>query len=91
MRIMVDDLITLGDKKYITLDSIYYEDNNYIFVNEVTKDEEPTKSFYVFKVVDNSCLLIDDTKILDLVLPIFSSNVQKQIDMFKNKETYNID
>ena len=50
MDIAIGDLLTVEGKKYITLEKTTYENNKYLFVNEVTNDEEDvTENFYILK------------------------------------------
>ena len=41
-KIVVGDLLTINNTKYIVLDKITYVDDEYIFVNEMTDNEENT-------------------------------------------------
>jgi len=80
MKIIVGDLLTIEEEKFITMDVITYDGVDYAFVNKMTDDEEPTETFYVFEIIDDEVELVEDKEILDQVLPIFSKNVQKIID-----------
>ena len=53
MNLVQGDIITLSGEEFLILDSMLYGDVEYAFGNKITKDEEPTKEYFVFKVEDN--------------------------------------
>ena len=79
-EIVVGDLLTVSGKKYIVLDKIDYLGDEYIFVNEMTKNEENTDIFNVMKIVGDSVNIIDEKAVIDNLLPIFSENIQKMVN-----------
>ena len=82
MNLVQGDIITLSGEEFLILDSMLYGGIEYAFGNKITKNEEPTKEYFVFKVEDNgeSVERITEKAELDIVLPMFSKNVQKMID-----------
>lgn len=80
MKIVLGDLLTINNEKYIVLDSILLNGQSYVFVNKLTPDENSTKEFYVFKVIGNTINIVKNKNILDDILPLFSKNVQNLID-----------
>lgn len=86
MKIVVGDLLTIKGEKYITMDVVPYGGVNYAFVNKMTKDEEPTDEFYTFEILEKSVKRVEDKKILDILLPMFSSSVQNMIDKIMNND-----
>ena len=79
-EIVVGDLLTVSSKKYIVLDKIGYLSQEYIFVNEMTDNEENTDAFYVMKIVGDSVSIIEEKAVIDNLLPIFSENIQKMVN-----------
>ena len=88
-NIEIGDIITVNNTEYTVLDIILYEDIKYSFVN-VWKGEEPSEEFLIFKMDGDNVEVVKDEKISNVLLPIFSNNVQKSIDKFKMEEKYNI-
>lgn len=80
MKIVLGNLLTINNEKYIVLDSILLNGQSYVFVNKLTPDENSTKEFYVFKVIGNTINIVKNKNILDDILPLFSKNVQNLID-----------
>jgi len=80
MKIVLGDLLTINNEKYIVLDSILLNGQSYVFVNKLTPDENSTKEFYVFKVIGNTINIVKNKSVLDDILPLFSKNVQNLID-----------
>ena len=76
-----NDMFDLGEKSYITLDSTKYKNEDYIFVNELEEDETPTKKFIVFKIVGDKLVEEKDEKIMRNILPIFSTNMNKKLQV----------
>ena len=62
LKLKENDMFELGDKNYITLDSTSYKNDEYIFVNELDKNEAPTKKFIAFKVVGDKLVEEKDEK-----------------------------
>ena len=80
-----NDLFDLGDTSYITLDSTKYKNEEYIFVNELDKEENPTKKFIVFKIVEDKLVEEKDEKVMRNILPIFSTNMNKKLQVIYEK------
>ena len=76
-----NDMFDLGDTSYITLDSTKYKNEEYIFVNELDKEENPTKKFIVFKIVEDKLVEEKDEKVMRNILPIFSTNMNKKLQV----------
>lgn len=90
MKLEVGDLLTIEDKEYLTMDIILYEGANYLFTNEII-NEEPTQHYTIFKQEDDEVVEITDSKIINVILPIFNSNIQKLITESNLIEKYEID
>lgn len=84
MNIKIGDYFELNGKKNITLDSHIYNDKKYIFVNELTEEEEPTKVFRVYYLIDNGLVEENNKEVLDELLKVFSDNMNKKIEMIKS-------
>ena len=76
-----NDMFKLGETSYITLDSTKYKEDTYIFVNELDEKEEPTKKFIVYKIVENKLVEEKDEKVMRNILPIFSTNMNKKLEV----------
>lgn len=89
MKIRVEDVLTIKGEKYTVIDTILYEGKDYILTNKVVNDE-PSETFVAYEVVDNGVFIVEDKKILDRILPIFSNNVNKKINELKTEDQFNI-
>lgn len=79
MDIKTNDYFELGDEKYITLDDCVYEDNKYIFVNQLNDVEEPTEMFKIFKCIEKGLVLVkDEQKSLELI-SIFEKSINSKL------------
>ena len=79
-EIIVGDLLTTNNKKYIVLDKISYLGDKYIFVNEMTDSEENTDNYFVMKIIGDGVTIIDEKKLVNNLLPVFSNNIQKMVN-----------
>ena len=79
-KIIVGDLLTISDKKYIVLDKINYLSKEYIFVNEMTNDEKNTDKYLVMKVVGECVTILEEKSLINNLLPFFSNNIQKMVN-----------
>lgn len=88
MRIKVEDVLTISGEKYTVLDSILYEDKDYILTNKVVNDG-PSEIFISYEVSNDGLYIVKEKRILDRILPIFSNNINKKIMEITNKEEVN--
>lgn len=77
MKLEVGDLITVSSSNYLVMDLVPYGGISYAFVNKMTKKEEPTDEYYVFKMVDDGVVKVVDEEMLNILVPLFSKNVNK--------------
>ena len=90
MKIEAGDLLTIEEKQYLTIDVILFEGINYLFSNEIANDQ-PTKQYVIFKQEDDEVEEVEDPKMIEVLFPIFSGNIQKLIEETKMIEKYEID
>ena len=79
-EIVVGDLLTIENIKYIVIDKIKYVDEDYIFVNKMTDKEDNTSNYYVMKLINENVKIIKDKELLEKLLPVFSDNVQIMVN-----------
>lgn len=89
MKYEVGDILTIKGEEYAVVDAILYENVDYILVNKF-EGEEPTQIFIPYEIVDGGLVKVEDEKILERLLPIFSKNVQRMIDLVNLKNQYEI-
>jgi len=79
-KVTIGDLITLDDGDYLVLDMQTYNGIEYAFTNKIAENEQPTKEFYTYEVEGDEVTLVDDEGMLNILLPMFSKNIQKLLD-----------
>lgn len=79
MNIKTNDYFELGEEKYITIDDCIYDENKYIFVNQLDAAEEPTEMFKIFKCLDNGLVLIKDEQKTAELLNIFEKKINEKL------------
>lgn len=84
MNIRINDYFELAEKKYITLDVYEYENNKYIFVNELDDEEEPKQNFKVFRCMEQGLVEEKREEVLKEVLKIFEKNFNDKIREYVN-------
>ena len=81
----LNDVFELDGNDYITLDKIKYADITYYFVNKLKDEETPGKEFFVYKDdLKRGFIKEEDEKMLNIVLKIFSDNMNKKINTIRN-------
>lgn len=90
MTFELGDVFSLGENKYMVAETSLYMDVEYLLLNKLDSEEEPTKELYVYKKVDEGLLKVTEKEILDIILPVFNSKIQKDVTNFKNEEKFNI-
>ena len=79
-EINLDDIFEINGQDYITLDITELDGVKYCFTNRLLSDEEPSKDFFVFKMLPQGLVKEKDTEKLNAVLKIFSANMNKKIE-----------
>lgn len=90
MVISNGDIITIGNNKYLIVESARYEDVDYILVNKLNENEEITKDYNLMKKNKDGVIMVTDKKILDIVLPVFSNKLQKDAEKYNEQNKFEI-
>ncbi len=80
MDIVIGDLLTLEDGKYITLEKLTHENDEYIFVNKVIDEENVSDEFYIFKITGDSVIIVIEDNLKNILIPKFENLLKKDID-----------
>lgn len=81
MEIKVDDMFSLSNSKYITLDEKIQEQERYIFTNKLDEYENPTQEFIVFKCLGEGLTREIQPEILKKLLEYFSEQANEKLLM----------
>ena len=84
------DVLTINNNKYLVLESARYEEVDYIFTNKLDKDENTSEEYFVMKKNNGGVLFVTDKKILDIILPVFSNKIQKDIEKYNEENKFEI-
>ena len=90
MKYELGDIFTLEESTYMVAETSMYMDVEYLLLNKLDSDEEPTNELYVYKVVENGLLKVTDQSVLDIILPVFNNKIQKDIANVHNEDKFNI-
>ena len=72
-------IITLKNNKYIILETLKHNNDDYAFTNEI-KNDDTTENYYIFKLLGNEVLLITDTTLINKLLPKFQNKLSKTLE-----------
>lgn len=87
MEFVVGDLLTVEGEKYITLEVLSYEGNNYAFVNKITSDEEITDEYYIFKALeDDNIKVVVEENLRNTLLEKFEELIKKDVQHILESE-----
>lgn len=75
-------IITVKNKKYIIIETMIYDNKNYIFTNEIKGEEDLTEDYYIFQTIDNNLILITNEEQLNNLLEKFQEKLKKTIEEF---------
>lgn len=84
------DVLTIGDKKYLIVETARFEEEDYIFVNKLNQEEDFTDEYFVMKKTGDGVILITEEKVLNVILPVFSNKIQKVAEKINNETKYEI-
>lgn len=79
MNIIKGDLLTINDSKYITLEILKYDGDDYAFVGKVTNDDEITDEFYIFKLVGNNIEIVANDNLKNILITRFEELLKEDI------------
>ena len=79
MDLTIGTIITLKNSKYIILETLKHNNNDYAFTNEIKKDDT-TENYYIFQLLENEVLLITDTTLINNLLPKFQKKLAKTLE-----------
>ena len=80
MNIVIGDLLTIEGKKYVVMEVLAYNNENYAFVNMMTEEEEATDKFFVFKIIDDENIrIVIDEEVKKVLLPKFQEMLTNDI------------
>lgn len=84
------DVLTIGEKKYLVLETARFEEEDYIFVNKLNEEEDFTEEYLVMKKNGEGVILITEEKILNVILPVFSNKIQKLAENYNKENKFEI-
>ena len=79
MDIAIGELLTIEEKKYITLEVLTHKGNNYAFVNKVTDEDECTDEFYIFEILEDGIRIVIEDKLKNELMTKFQNLLEKDI------------
>ena len=80
MDIVMGDLLTVEGKKYITLETLTYENDKYAFVNKVIDEETVSDEYYIFKIINDEIVIVTEEELQKILLPKFQKLLEKDIN-----------
>ena len=84
------DIFTLGENNYMVTETSLFMGIDYLLLNKLDETEEPTNEIFIYKVVEDGLVKITDPSILEVILPIFTNKLQKNIADILAEEKFNI-
>ena len=85
MDIVVGDLLTIEEKKYIVISSIVYEGKKYFFTNLIKENEELTGEYFIFTGNLSAMEMVIDDKVRSILLPKFEMAIKTDIEKIQNE------
>ena len=85
MNITKGDLLTINNNKYITLEILKYEGENYALVGEVTNEDKITDEFYIFKLINNNIEIVVDNNLKNILITKFEELLKDDIKNIANE------
>lgn len=85
MNIINGDLLTINNEKYLVLENLDYQNKKYALVNQVSKTEEITQDYYIFEIIGDSIIIVENDKLKNLLIPQFEELLKKDINKIINE------
>lgn len=80
MKMEKGTIIEKGNVKYIVLDCLDYEEDHFIFVNELNSDLSSGDSYFILKVLPDDVEFEYRNHIVDSLLPEFYRNLSMNVE-----------
>jgi len=90
MKYELGDIFSLAEEKFMVAETSVYMDVEYLLLNKLDSEKEPTNELYVYKVVEDGLIKVTEQETLDIILPVFNNKLQKHISNIQNEEKFNI-
>jgi len=90
MKYELGDVFTLSGDTYMVAETSMYMDVEYLLLNKLDSNEEPSNELYVYECVEGGLIKVTEQSILDIILPVFNNKLQKHVKDIQNAEKYNI-
>jgi len=90
MKYELGDIFPLGEDTFMVVETSTYVDVEYLLLNKLDIEEEPTNELYVYKVVEGGLLKVTEQSILDIIIPVFNNKIQRDIANVQNEDKFNI-
>ena len=74
------ELGTLINNKYLVVSKATYDGILYIFANEVINSDEIGNNNYIFKVENNTFVMVEDEELKNILLSIFEKKLNKMLE-----------
>ena len=86
-----DTIITLEDnEKFVLLDKVELENDNYFLALKLTEDEEPTKQYEIFEeeIEDGESYMsiVDDNALKETLMVNFTLNYEEYAENYKKED-----
>ena len=79
MKYLIGDLLTLGNEKYVVIEGLNHENNNYVFVNKIL-DGDITDEFYILEIKeDESIEIVVENNLKNILMSKFEKILQKDV------------
>lgn len=81
MDIMKGDVLTLKNDKYIVIETLNYQNNNYIFTDKLNNDEV-CKEYNIFKIDGDYVEIIEDKILNNELTEKFKKLINEDLNYF---------
>lgn len=79
MKYIMGDLITVANEKYVVIEVLNYENNNYVFANKIF-NEDITDEFYILELKeDGTAIIIVEDELKNILMSKFEKILQNDI------------
>ena len=79
-EIIVGDLLTIKEERYIVLELLEYNGDKYSFVNKISNDDNATEDFYILKILEKNVSFVVDDNLKNILLPSFQKMLKKDLE-----------
>lgn len=79
MNLNKGKIFNLGDKEYIIVSTINYNETEYGLINEINDNEPEMEKYHIINIENNKYIFLNDIELSNKLIPLFQKEIIKDL------------